>query len=98
MLHFDALFTRYDSKKAELRVSSPQPLTAESFADAYQRASDILAGLRSADPERGFDLHQLTGRQLPRATECNGARMFETLDELTERVAVKPTSCPPAAS
>lgn len=86
MQKFYAMFTRYDSQKVELRVSAPEPVNADTFDEAFDRCQDILRGLREGDPERTFELHSLSGGALSRVIVCNGARMFETIEELTQRV------------
>lgn len=83
---FTATFTRYDGRKVEMRESSPQPLWAATFEDAFRRAQDILQGLREADTERVFSIHSLSGSTLHRATACNGSRMFETMEEMMDRI------------
>lgn len=86
-MSFKVQFTRYCSKKGELRISAPQFIQADTFKQAHRRAEDILTGLKAADPAREFHIESIETRGISgRAVRCDGAEMFETQEELTERV------------
>lgn len=89
MLEFEAKFARYDSRKGESRLSSPQFFVAEDFRGAVKIAEAILTGLRG-DLDREYRLIDLKERGSG-GIDCSGGGvgMFETAEEFSARVAEK---------
>lgn len=91
MTQYDILFSRYDSKSGEMRLSRRTFLYAETFGDAFGKGSLMVDGMREGDPEREYKIAEISvTRQLHRAVNCEGGiHLFETADELTVRLAAK---------
>lgn len=89
MMEFEAKFARYNPKRGEVRLSSPQFFIAEDFRGAVKIAEAILTGLRS-DLERDYRIISINERGA-RGIDCSGGGvgMFETAEEFSARVAEK---------
>ena len=82
MQTFKTTFSKYNN--GQTRLSTPQWLSADDFASAWKLAQHMLHALQGADPDSQYSIACIDAQL--RGIECNGARMFETTDELTERV------------
>jgi hypothetical protein len=77
---------RYDPKRGESRKSGPIWVHARDFHDACEAAERYRYGAEAADPDRTYVVASVEHWGL-RGEECKGARLFETAEELSERVA-----------
>ena len=86
MRQYKVHFARY--LNGENRLSAPQWVSAEDLTDAVKTAGHMLIALRGADPEASFEIASVEIHGLI-AKQCDGARMFETAEELSQRVNPK---------
>lgn len=85
-MEFLIKFARY--RNGETRISGAQFVSAESFDDAVAIANDRVRGMIAADPDSRFYVERIESRGMQRVVDCeNGARMFETAEEFSARVA-----------
>lgn len=80
------IFTRY--RCGDRRISEPQPMQVNDFADAVRVATVAVGAMKSADPESDFQIVSIAFEGY-RGTPCRGARMWETAEELSARVGAK---------
>ncbi len=79
---YKVTFARY--RKGEMRISNPHWLNVDSFQTASTIAHNMLWAMQGADPDSTFHIAYIDAQI--RGIECNGGQMFETMDELGERV------------
>lgn len=79
---FKVQFFRY--KNGEARTSVPAWIGADDFNACATAATLMVLAMRGADPDATFEIASIDAQH--RGIECNGARMWETVEELTERV------------
>lgn len=84
-LTFKVSFARY--KNGEMRISTPQWLGAKDFTSVCVRAEDMLFAMKQADPESDYSIASIDAQY--QGKECGGARMFETSDEFSARLAAE---------
>jgi hypothetical protein len=83
MFTFKVHFSRY--RDSEIRISAPHWLHSISdFRDATAIASMMVTAMQGADPDSKYSIVSISTDVY--GTQCNGARMFETAEELTARV------------
>lgn len=82
-MRFKVNFARYAN--GETRISVPQWLDAEDFAGAFKRASDMLFAMQQVDSESRYSIASIDAQY--HGKECGGARMWETGEEMTTRLA-----------
>jgi hypothetical protein len=83
MQTFKVNFSRYLNGKT--RISSPQWIGGESLYEVAGKAELMLGAMRGADPESAFAVNSIDAQH--HGEECNGARMWETAEELAARVS-----------
>lgn len=88
MLTFKVHFSRY--RDGSLRISTPTWLHGlPSFRDASSMAEMMLRAMQGADPHSAYATVEISTQV--HGTQCDGANMFETQEELTARLADKAT-------
>jgi len=78
---FKVEFFRY--KNGEVRISNPAWIGAEDFNACHGVASLMVIAMRGADPDAEFQISSIDAQH--HGTRCDGARMWETAEELTTR-------------
>lgn len=84
-IRFKVNFARYAN--GETRISTPQWLNAENFRFACERAEDMLYTMKEIDPQSIFTIASIDAQY--HGKECGGARMFETSEEFSARLAAE---------
>lgn len=77
-------FTRY--RLGDRRISEPQPMQVSGFIDAVRVATVAVDAMKNADPEADFQIVSIVFDGY-RGQVCKGARMWETAEELSARLA-----------
>lgn len=86
-MNYAIKFRRYNKQIGEARISNITWLnTNDGFAAAYKHADTLLTGMRAVDPDTDYDILEIVGRGV-QGVECGGARMWETDEEFSARLA-----------
>lgn len=86
---YTAKFTRWDAKRGERRNSPPEFIKARDFAHAYEKARDLLAGMRAGAPEHDYAILAIEARGYGGVNCYEGGHLFETKEEFDARVGGK---------
>lgn len=86
MATFQVRFHRYNASGS--RISGVQHMSDnDGFPAVYQRASIMLEGMRSVDPDSRYEIISILSHDY-RGADCEGgSRLWETAEEFSARMA-----------